>query len=84
MQYKGKEISQELLRKAEECENAQELMKLAEENGIELSIEEAEAFLDENADIELDAEMLDQAAGGKSGHGKKLGCDERTKFGSYD
>jgi hypothetical protein len=64
MEYKGKEITKEMLEKAQQCESAQELLKLAEENGIELSVEEAEALLDEYADVELDEEMLDMAAGG--------------------
>ena len=65
MQYKGKEITKELLEEAQKCKNAQELIKLAEENGVELSVAEAEAFLDELTDTELDAEALDQVAGGK-------------------
>jgi ribosomal protein L12E/L44/L45/RPP1/RPP2 len=64
MQYKGKEITKEMLEKAQQCESAQELMKLADEIGIELSVEEAEAFIDELADIELDEETLNQVAGG--------------------
>ncbi len=59
MQYKGKEIAKELLEAAQKCKNAQELIKLAEENGVELSAAEAEAFLDELTDTELD-----QAAAG--------------------
>ena len=66
MQYKGKEIKKELLERAYQCKSAQELQKLAEENGIEMTTEEAEAFLDEYADMELDEETLNQAAGGKS------------------
>ncbi|MCR5301580.1 MAG: hypothetical protein K6E49_03990 [Lachnospiraceae bacterium] len=50
--------------KVMQCRNAEELIKLAGENGIEVSKEEAEAFLDEYADVELDEKMLDQAAGG--------------------
>ncbi len=66
MQYKGKEITKELLERAYQCKSVQELIKLAEENGIEITADEAEAFLDEYADIELDEETLNQAAGGKS------------------
>ena len=67
MEYKGKEITKEMLEKAQQCESAQELLKLAEENGIELSADEAEAFIDELADVELDEETLNQAAGGALG-----------------
>lgn len=66
MQYKGKEITKEMLEEAGKCKSAQELIKLAEEHGIEVNAEEAEAFLDEFADVELDAETLDRAAGGKT------------------
>ncbi len=76
MQYKGKEITKELLDAAGQCKNAQEIIKLAEEHGIEVTAEEAEAFLDEFADVELDAEALNRAAGGKM---KKHGtCKEES------
>lgn len=65
MQYKGKEITEEIFKKAQQCESAQELLKLAEENGIEMTAEEAEAFLDENADIELDEDTMNEVAGGR-------------------
>ena len=71
MQYKGKEITNELLEKAKQCTDVQELLKLAAENGVELSAEEAEAFLDETLDIELDEEALNVVAGGR----KKGGGD---------
>ncbi len=64
MQYKGKEISQELMTKVMQCKSVDEILKLAAENGIEVSKEEAEAFLDEYSDVELDEEMLDLASGG--------------------
>ena len=64
MQYKGKEISNELMEKVMQCEDAEEIIKLAAENGVEVSKEEAEAFLDEHSDVELDEEMLDLASGG--------------------
>ena len=64
MQYKGKEIPEELMAKVMQCKSADEILKLAEENGIEVSKDEAEAFLDEYSDVELDEEMLDMASGG--------------------
>ena len=39
------EISKELMAKAQACETPEELLKLAKENGIELSKEAAEAYL---------------------------------------
>lgn len=65
MQFKGKEITEEMLEKASKCNSADELIKLAAENGIEITAEEAEAYLDEETDLELDAVTLDQAAGGE-------------------
>ncbi len=47
-----------------QCDSVEEIIKLAGDNGIEVSKEEAEAFLDEYSDIELDEEMLDMASGG--------------------
>ena len=88
MQYKGKEITKEMLEKAQQCKTAQELMKLAEENGVELSADEAEAFIDELADVELDEETLNLAAGGEKVYECILdqciyydpnGCPDRVK-----
>ncbi len=77
MQFKGKEITKELLEKAKHCPNAQTLIKLAAENDVELSAEEAEAFLDETFDLELDEEALNVVAGGrKKGGGDN--CPDHT------
>ena len=46
------------------CKSADELIALAKEEGIELTRDEAEAYIDELADFELDAQTLQQAAGG--------------------
>ena len=46
------------------CKNAEELMALAESEGISLTKEEAEAYVSEMEDVELDGEMLEQVAGG--------------------
>ena len=64
MQFEGKEISEELIRKAQECNSAEELGQLAKENGIEMTAEEAEAFIEETEDVELDAEALAEVRGG--------------------
>ena len=87
MDYKGKEITKEMLEKAQQCKSVQDLLKLAEENGLELSAEEAEAFIDELADIELDEEILNQAAGGGGTpswcKAKQSPCKKNTGI-SYD
>ena len=78
MTFKGKEISKELMEKAEKCRTADELIALAKENDFELTTDEAQAFLDESADIELDEEQIDQAAGGgkESAPCRKYKCNE--------
>ena len=68
VKYKGREITEEILSKAEACKSAEELISLAKENGVELTTEEAEALLEEFEDVELDAGSLDEAAGGDSGN----------------
>ncbi len=58
------ELTKEQIAKAMACETAEELMALAKSEGIELTKEEAEAYLVEMSDIELDEAALKQVAGG--------------------
>ena len=64
MNIQGVEITDEMLKKANECKNAEELIALAKEYGVELTQEQADAFMEEFTDTELSAEELDRAAGG--------------------
>ena len=57
-------LSQELIAKAMKCETAEELVELAKSEGIELTKDEAQAYLDEMDDIELDRQQLKAVAGG--------------------
>ena len=57
-------ITKEMLEKAMQCKTAEELMAFAKDEGIELSMEEAEAYLSELEDFELDGEHLKTVAGG--------------------
>ena len=57
-------LTKEQLEKAMQCKTADELMKLAKSGGIDLTKDEAEAYLAELADFELDDETLKKAAGG--------------------
>ena len=57
-------ITREMSAKALECETAEELMTLAKDNGVTLSKEEAEAYLSEMDNMELDQQALDNVAGG--------------------
>ncbi len=58
------ELTAEQIRKAMECETAEELMEFAKSEGFEITQEEAEAYLEELSVIELDKEDLDRVAGG--------------------
>ena len=57
-------ITKEMLEKALKCETADELVALAKVNGITLTKEEAEAYLSEMDNMELDQQALDNVAGG--------------------
>ena len=58
------ELTKEQIEKAMACETAEELMALARREGVELTKDEAEAYMAEMADFELEEEMLSKAAGG--------------------
>ena len=57
-------ITKEMLDKALECETADELIALAKDNGVTLTKEEAEAYLAELENMELDSADLDKVAAG--------------------
>ena len=50
--------------KAMACKTAEELMALAKAEGFDVTKEQAQAFLDEFADRELDEEAMKKIAGG--------------------
>ena len=58
------EITKEMIAKALQCETPDELIALANSEGIELTKEEAEAYLVELEDFELDSDVLQKVAGG--------------------
>ena len=58
------ELTKEQIQKAMSCETVEELMALAKAEGIELTKEEAEAYMAEMADVELDSDALKNVAGG--------------------
>ena len=57
-------ITKEMVEKAVKCETAEDLIALAKTEGIELTKAEAEAYLAELANIELDNNTLNKVAGG--------------------
>ncbi len=59
------ELTKELIEKAMQCETAEDLIALAMSEGVELTKEEAEAYLAELDDFELDDALLRNVAGGQ-------------------
>ncbi len=60
----GSEIPKKVLAKAIACETPEELVKLAKECGVELTTEEAQAYLDELDDVDITSAQLRVVAGG--------------------
>ncbi len=58
------ELTKEMIMQALKCNNADELIALAKTGGIELTKEEAESYMTELADFELDDNQMQQVAGG--------------------
>lgn len=58
------ELTKEMIMQALNCKNADELIALAKTGGIELTKEEAESYMTELADFELDENQMQQVAGG--------------------
>jgi predicted ribosomally synthesized peptide with nif11-like leader len=62
------EITKEMFEKAMQCRTTEELMALAKSEGFEVTKEEAEAYLAEMDDMELDSTQLKKVAGGDCWH----------------
>ncbi len=56
-------LTKEMIAKAMQCKTAEDLMALAKSEGAEITKAEAEAYLAELADIELDEKALKSVAG---------------------
>ena len=61
------EITKEMIEKAMQCKTAEELLVLAKAEGVEITKEEAEAYMAEMDDMELESNALQQVAGGFGG-----------------
>ena len=57
-------LTKEMLAKAAKCETADELVALAKAEGMEITKAEAESYLAELSNYELDSKALDKVAGG--------------------
>ena len=64
MKFKGQEISKEVVEKAMQCDTPEELMALAKEHGFEITTKQAEAYLAELEDFDLDSEQMKKVSGG--------------------
>ncbi len=64
-----KEFTKEQIEMALGCETVEELLALAKEGGVEMTKEEAEAYMAELEDFELDDATLKNVAGGRKGGG---------------
>ena len=71
-------ITKEMLAKAAQCETADQLIALAKKEGIAITKAEAEAYLDELQNIELDINALDKVAGGGSYDCSNKNCSDRV------
>ena len=58
------ELTKEMIAKAMKCKTADELFALAKTEGYDITKDEAEAYLAEMDDVELDETMLKKVAGG--------------------
>ena len=57
------ELTKEMIAKAMQCETAEDLVALAKSEGIEITKAEAEAYLAEMSDVELDENAVKKVAG---------------------
>jgi hypothetical protein len=64
MPIKPNEITKEMIAKAMQCETAEDLIAYAKTEGVELTKEEAEAYLEELSECELKDGDLKHVAGG--------------------
>ena len=64
MPISKKEITREMIEKAMQCKTADDLVTLAKAEGFAVTKDEAEAYMAELADFELDAKDLKNVAGG--------------------
>ena len=64
MPINNNKISKEMIMAAMKCKDADELIALAKTDGYEITKEEAEAYMAELEDFELDEENTKKIAGG--------------------
>ena len=57
-------LTKDMLAKAAKCETPEELIALAKTEGYEITKDEAQAYLEEAENVELDSSTLEKIAGG--------------------
>ena len=78
-------ISKELLEKAKQAKTAEELIEMAKEENIELTVEQAtKALAKMNKNGELSDEELDNVAGGCGGRPPKFSVNDRVAHKGSD
>ena len=60
------ELAQEMIQKALQCNTAEDLIAYAKSEGLDITKDEAEAYMAELADVELDGNELTKIACGAS------------------
>ena len=75
-------MTKEMLAKAAMCQTADDLIALAKDNGIDITREEAESYLAELDNFELDSKALDKVAGGDGRH-SSYSCPANTECTEY-
>ena len=73
-------ITKEMLEKAANCNSADELVALAKRSGIEITKDEAEAYLDELQNVELKDGELKHIAGGKAPGGGDKSIPPESRY----
>ena len=73
-----KKLTKDMLAKAAKCETPEELIALAKTEGYEITMDEAQAYLAETENVELDSSTLEKVAGGacfEVEYGCSTNCD---------
>ena len=70
-------LTKEMIEKALHCKTPEELIALAKTEGIEITKAEAEAYMDELQNVELDEKTLNAIAGGNDENGH---CVPRDRY----
>ena len=75
------EITKEMLEKAMKCNTAEDLIAFAKTEGVHLTKEEAEAYLDELSECELkDGDLKHVAGGRKKSTGSDIGNSSESRY----